>query len=85
MGHNVLTISDRDIISNYKSIKDIKGINALNSKIISSFNNFNPDLIVMGHADNIDTNTLEILKEKKIFKNSSMVFGSVQNMARLFE
>ncbi len=65
LGHNVLTISDRDIISNYKTIKDIKGINALNKKIISSFNNFNPDLIIMGHADNIDTNTLEILKEKK--------------------
>ena len=85
MGHNVLTISDRDIISNYKSIKDIKGINALNSKIISSFNNFNPE-IVMGHADNIDTNTLEILKEKKIFKNSSMVFGSsFKTWPRLFE
>ena len=65
LDHNVLTISDRDIISNYKSIKDIKGINALNKKIISSFNNFSPDLIIMGHADNIDINTLEILKEKK--------------------
>ena len=47
LGHNVLTFSDRDILSNYKSIRDPKGTKTLNDKIISSFNNFNPDVIVM--------------------------------------
>ena len=62
LGHNVLTVSDRDIISNYKSLKDPKGINTLNKKIITSFKNFNPDLIVVGHADNISSNTLDYVK-----------------------
>ena len=65
LGHNVFNISDRDILSNYKSIRDPKGTKTLNNKIITSFNNFNPDLIVMGHADNISTDTLDYLKNKK--------------------
>ncbi len=64
LGHNILTISDRDIISNYKKIRDPKGIKTLNSKIISSFHNFNPDLVVLGHADNVTNNTLDYLKNE---------------------
>ncbi len=62
LGHNVLNISDRDIISNYKNLRDPKGIKTLNKKIISSFINFNPDLILMGHADNVTYETLDLLK-----------------------
>ena len=65
LGHNVFNISDRDILSNYKKLSDPKGIKTLNNKIINSFNNFNPDLIVMGHADNVSTETLDFLKNKK--------------------
>ena len=65
LGHNVFNISDRDILSNYKKFSDLKGIKTLNNKIINSFNNFNPDLIVMGHADNISGETLDFLKNKK--------------------
>ena len=64
LGHNVFNISDRDIISNYKSLRDPKGINTLNNKIITSCNNFNPDLIIMGHADSVKIETLEYLKNK---------------------
>jgi len=65
LGHNVFNISDRDILSNYKKLSDPKGIGTLNDKIINSFNNFNPDLIVMGHADGVSTETLDFLKNKK--------------------
>ncbi len=65
LGHNILTISDRDILSNYKNLKDPKGINTLNNKIINSFNYFNPDLIITGHADNISLDTFEYIKNKK--------------------
>ncbi len=65
LGHNVFNISDRDILSNYKSLRDPKGVKTLNNKIITSFNNFNPDLIIMGHADNVSTETLDYLKNKK--------------------
>ena len=64
-GHNVLNISDRDILSYYKNISDPRGTKKLNSKIISSFDNFNPDIIVMGHADSISVETLDYLKNKK--------------------
>ena len=63
LGHNVLTMSDRDILHNNKSIKDLKGFNNLQNKILETFENFKPDLIVLGHADRVSTNTLEKLKE----------------------
>ena len=62
-GHNVLTISDRDIIHNYKSIKDFSGINSLQQKIIDTFNNFKPDILILGHADRVSSETLRKLKE----------------------
>ena len=63
-GYDVLNISDRDIISNSRTITDPKGIKILNKKIISSCDNFNPDIILMGHADNIELATLDYLKNK---------------------
>tara|TARA_Y100000591_G_scaffold327561_1_gene352292 strand:+ start:294 stop:2411 length:2118 start_codon:yes stop_codon:yes gene_type:complete len=69
-GHNVLTLSDRDIIHNNKGIKDISGIKSLQTKIIDTFNNFKPDLLVLGHADKVSTNTLSKLRE--INKNLRM-------------
>ena len=62
LGHNVLNISDRDIVSNYKSLRDPNGVKTLNDKIISSYENFKPELIVMGHADSVKTETLDYLK-----------------------
>ena len=64
LGHNVFSMSDRDIISNYKSLADPSGKNILNYKIIESCKNFNPDTIIMGHADNVKKETLDYLKNK---------------------
>ena len=64
LGHNVFNISDRDIISNYRGVMDPKGKRTLNNKIITSFKNFNPDIVVMGHADSINIETLEFLKNQ---------------------
>ena len=61
-GHNVLSISDRDILHNNKSINDLKGYNSLQDKIIDSFSNFNPNIIVLGHADRVSLDTLERIK-----------------------
>ena len=65
LGHNVLSVSDRDIISINRSILDPKSNKFLNDKIIKNFNNFDPDLIVLGHADTVSAETIESLKEKK--------------------
>ena len=65
LGHNVLSISDRDIVSKNKSIVDPSGHKALQNVVIDSFNNFQPDVMVVGHADGLSVNTLDYLKSKK--------------------
>ena len=62
-GHNVLTLSDRDTIHYQKNIRDLRGKSSLQKKIIETFNNFKPDLLVLGHADRISSETLGIIKE----------------------
>ncbi len=62
-GHNVLSLSDRDILHNNKKFSDLSGNNSLQTKIINSFNNFKPDMIILGHADRVSNDTLEKLKD----------------------
>jgi glycosyltransferase involved in cell wall biosynthesis len=63
LGHSVLEISDRDIISNHRKLKDITGAKYLNRKLIKVIGNYVPDLIILGHADLIDIKTLKFIKE----------------------
>ena len=65
--HIVFTISDRDIIHNSKKINDLSGKRTLNLKILSVCKTFNPDLILLGHADSVKDETLFELKNK--YKN----------------
>jgi len=62
--HNVLSISDRDVIHNNKKLNDLSGSKILQKKILTSYENFNPDLVVLGHADKVNSETLEIIKNK---------------------
>ena len=61
-GHSVLNFSDRDMIRIGRGVFDIFGRRSLNKKIISSVKNYNPDLLLIGHADLIYASTLEELK-----------------------
>ena len=63
LGHNILSISDRDILHNNKSINDFNGFKSLQNKILDCYENFKPNLIVLGHADRVSTLTLQRLKE----------------------
>jgi glycosyltransferase involved in cell wall biosynthesis len=63
-GHNVLSISDRDVINKNKKITDPNGNKSLQNTIIESFNNFKPDTVILGHADAVSLNTLDHLKSK---------------------
>ena len=67
-GHNVLTISDRDILTYNKRIFDPKGVKIFNNKVINTFVNFKPDLVVLGHADTLSKNTIIKMKSIKDFK-----------------
>ena len=65
-GHNVLTISDRDIISNNKSYKDATGTKFLQETTINNIKNFKPHLVILGHADAINIETIDYIKSNNI-------------------
>jgi len=71
LNHSVLTLSDRDIVSYYRSIKDIDGSKTLNKKLIEVISNYVPDIIVLGHADLIKRETLMFIK--KTYPNIKIV------------
>ena len=62
LGHSVLGFSDRDIVKYYKSYKDFTGSNTLNDKLKSTCYNYKPDMIVLGHCDQINAQQLGQLK-----------------------
>jgi len=62
LGHNVLTLSDRDIINKSKNFADISGKKSLQKSIIDAYSNFKADCIVLGHADSVHGDTLNYLK-----------------------
>ena len=64
LGHNVLTISDRDIIHENKNFPDFTGKKSLQNIIIDNSDNFKADCLILGHADAITEKTLEIIKQK---------------------
>ena len=47
----------------YKKINDYSGVNSLNSKLIKVVENYRPNLIVFGHADMVNSETLEFIKK----------------------
>lgn len=63
LNHSVLTISDRDIVSYHRSLKDLDGSIKLNTKIIDTIANYVPDLIILGHADLVNLSTLIFIKK----------------------
>ena len=63
LNHKVLTLSDRDLLSNYKTIRDVTGSKKLNSTFIETVRNFKPNLILLGHADSIKSESLEQIKK----------------------
>lgn len=60
--HDVLEISDRDIIRNNRSLNIFSNKNNFQNYLIETFKNYNPDLFFFGHTNNIHLNTLEEIK-----------------------
>ena len=60
--HDVIEISDRDIIKNNRSLNIFSSKNNFQNYLIETFKNYNPDLFFSGHTNNIDLNTLEEIK-----------------------
>jgi glycosyltransferase involved in cell wall biosynthesis len=64
LGHNVMTISDRDIIHNNKNLMDVNGKKKLQKYLLDSLKNFKADAIILGHADSVANETLAEIKDK---------------------
>ena len=60
--NDVLNISDRDITRYNKTVNDYKGTKYLNQLILDTTMNYKPDLLLLGHAYDIDLNTLHDIK-----------------------
>ena len=73
LGHSVLEFSDRDVQKYHKSLNDLDGSKSLNNKLIEVCNNFRPNIIVLGHADLININTLIYIKKNSRNSNCTMV------------
>ena len=68
-----MTISDRDIVSQNKTLTDITGSKKLQEKIINSYYNFKPDLLILGHADSVSLETINFLSQKMLrYLNGSL-------------
>ena len=63
LNHSVLEFSDRDIVSYYRNLNDLNGSKKLNNKLLEVISNYVPDIIVLGHADLIKTETLKYIKK----------------------
>ena len=75
-GHNVLSFSDRDI-SRQDLTNKINNNKTLNKRLIRTFKNFSPDLVVLGHADKVYNPTLA--EFKSINKNIKIIEWNVDN------
>ncbi len=64
LNHKVLTLSDRDLLTNYKTLRDITGSKKLNFTFIETVKNFKPNLILLGHADSIKSESLKLIKKE---------------------
>ena len=70
LGHNILSLSDRDLINFSKSFTDFSGAKYLNELVSKTILNFKPDLLILGHADKIKSEMLMDVKNK--IKNLSI-------------
>tara|TARA_B100000963_G_scaffold202745_1_gene176569 strand:+ start:4875 stop:6980 length:2106 start_codon:yes stop_codon:yes gene_type:complete len=69
-GHDVIEISDRDYVRQNKSIGLFNIKNKFHTYLIETFKNYNPDLIIFGHSDNIN---YEILNEFKTLNKDIII------------
>ena len=61
-GHDVLDLSDRDIVRYNRLFPDMNGFQYLNKQIVETAKNYNPDLILLGHSYNIYKESFETIK-----------------------
>ena len=61
-GHDVIEISDRDYVRQNKGLNLFNTNEKFHNYLIKTFKNYNPNLIIFGHSDNITENILNDFK-----------------------
>ena len=61
-GHDVIEISDRDYVRQNKGLNLLSIKDKFHNYLLETFKNYNPDLIIFGHSDNITGNILSDFK-----------------------
>ena len=75
-GHSVYMFSDRDV-SRKNILNKFNNNKNVNDKLLLVFNNYNPELIILGHADKINNHTLDIIRSRN--KNIKIIEWNVDN------
>ena len=75
-GHNLCLFSDRDM-SRMNRLNKLNNNNSLNKELLATFKNYDPDIVVLGHADKIHNRTLQEFKTIK--KDVKIIEWSVDN------
>ena len=64
-GHDVVNLSDGDTIRFNRYISTKSGLDYLNNMLFETVKNYSPDLIILGHSDNLKLETLSKIKKFK--------------------
>ena len=75
-GHNLCLFSDRDM-SRMNRLNKLNNNSSLNKELLATFKNFDPDIVVLGHADKIHNRTLQEFKCLK--KDVKIIEWNVDN------
>ena len=76
-GHNVYNFSDRDK-SRSSILNKFNQNRSVQKELLETIKNFDPDLIVLGHADRVNLNTLDVIRSKN--KNIRIIEWNVDNL-----
>ena len=57
-GHDVIEISDRDFVRQNKTIGFLSNKDKFHTYLVETFKNYNPDLVLFGHSNNINQEIL---------------------------
>ena len=75
-GHNLCLFSDRDM-SRMNRLNILNNNRSLNKELLKTFKNFDPDIVVIGHADKVHNRTLQEFRSIK--KDIKIIEWNVDN------
>ena len=95
-GHDVLEISDRDFIKQFKSLNPFNYKDKFRTYLLETCKNYNPDLLIFGHSNNLNPELLDEFKsinqrtiisqwnEDPLMKNSKISKNNSDNLKSYF-